>query len=261
MTPKIVLTLKRLSTFSFLVVVMMAALPTPAYAVEWQWSVPDGDARAYLWIPPNCKRVRRVVVANHNMIEQGILEHPTMRKILSELGFAEVWVVPGMGVKFDFNTGDEKRFERIMSTLAGESGYSELAAAPDVPLGHSANATWVWNFAAWNPGRTLAVLSVHGDAPQTPLTGYGRPNVDWGERNIDGAPGLMVMGEYEWGEARLTSALEFRAKHPNAPIAFLGDAGHGHFDYSDQLVEYLAMFIRKAAKWHCPKAKVLCCVR
>jgi hypothetical protein len=246
-------TLKRLSAFSFLLAVIMAATTIPVHAAEWQWSVPDGDARAYLWIPPNCKRVRAVVVANHNMIEQGILEHLTMRKTLSDLGFAEVWVVPGMGVKFDFNAGDEKRFERIMSTLAGESGYSELTTAPVVALGHSANATWVWNFAAWNPGRTLAVLSVHGDAPQTNLTGYGRPNVDWGDRNIDGVPGLMVMGEYEWGEVRLTPAFDFAAKHPNTPIAFLGDAGHGHFDYSDELVSYLAMFFRKAAKARLPR--------
>jgi len=170
---------------------------------EWQWSVPAGDSRAYLWIPSDCQRVRAVVVANHNMIEQGILEHPTMRKALAELGIAEMWVVPYLDIPFDFNKGAGERFERIINALAEESGYGELRFAPVVPLGHSACATYPWNFAAWNPGRTLAVLSVHGDAPQTNRTGYGRPNVDWGERNIDGVPGLMVMGEYEWGEERL----------------------------------------------------------
>jgi hypothetical protein len=224
----------------------------PLLAAEWQWSVPDGNNRAYLWIPPSCKRVRAFVLANHNMIEQGILEHPTMRRTLSDLGFAEVWVVPGMEIKFDFNNGAPQEFNRIVTALAAESGYSELATAPVVTLGHSANATWVWNFTAWNPGRTLAVLSVHGDAPQTNLTGYGRSNVDWGNRNIDGVPGLMVMGEYEWSEDRLKPALEFRAKYPNATVAFLADPGHGHFDYSDELVSYLAMFIRKAAKRRLP---------
>jgi hypothetical protein len=225
----------------------------PVRAAEWQWSVPNGQGRAYLWIPPQCRRVRAVVVSNHNMIEQGILEHPTMRRALSDLNFAEMWVVPGMNIKFDFNNGADKDFERIIGALADESGYDELRTAPVVPLGHSANATWPWNFAAWNPGRTLAILSVHGDAPQTNLTGYGGPNLDWGDRNIDGVPGLMVMGEYEWWEDRLTPALNYRTRHPNTPLAFLADAGHGHFDYSDALVTYLAMFIRKAAKARLPE--------
>jgi hypothetical protein len=231
---------------------ILLLLSSAGRAAEWQWSVPAGDSRAYLWIPSNCQRVRAVVVANHNMIEQGILEHPTMRKTLAELGIAEMWVVPYLDIPFDFNTGAGERFERIINALADESGYGELRFAPVVPLGHSACATYPWNFAAWNPGRTLAVLSVHGDAPQTDKTGYGRPNVNWGERNIDGVPGLMVMGEYEWGEERLTPAFKFMEEQPGVPLAFLGDAGHGHFDYSDQLVSFLAMFIRKAAAARLP---------
>ena len=72
----------------------------------------------------------------------------------------------------------------------------------------------------------------------------GKPRIDWGDHNIDGVPGLMVMGEYEWWEDRITPAFEFMAKHPKTPLAFLADAGHGHFDYSDEMVFFLAMFIR-----------------
>ena len=44
-----------------------------------------------------------------------------------------------------------------------------------------------------NPERTLAVISLHGDAPRTNLCGYGRENLEWGRtRNIDGIPGLMI---------------------------------------------------------------------
>jgi hypothetical protein len=92
-------------------------------------------------------------------------------------------------------------------------------------------ASYPWNFAAWNPARTLAILSVHGDAPQTTLVGNGRPNVDWGARSLDGIPGLMVMGEYEWWEDRLTPATKFRAAHPSAPVALLADAGAKVFYY------------------------------
>jgi hypothetical protein len=224
-----------------------------ASAAEWQWSVADGTARVYLWIPPDCARVRGVVLANHNMIEQGILEHPAMRKTLTELGFAEVWAVPRLEQAFDFNKGAGEHFQRVVDALAAESGYRELSTAPVVALGHSASATWPWNFAAWNPGRTLCVLSVKGDAPQTNLTGYGGANVEWGDRNIDGVPGLMVMSENEWWEDRLTPLFKFTGKYPAAPVSVLCDAGRGHFDSSDRLVDYLAMFIRKSAAARLPK--------
>ncbi len=230
--------------------VLFAASPSAFATTEWQWSVADGETRAYLWIPPDCRQVRGVVFANHNMVEQGILEHPAMRRTLAKLGFAEVWTVPYFDATFDFSKGAGEHFEKLMGNLAQESGYQELRDSPVVPLGHSACATFPWNFAAWNPGRTLAVISYHGDAPRTTLTGNGAPRVDWGNRNIDGIPGLMVMGEYEWGEVgdrRLAPIFDFMGKHPKSPVAFLADAGRGHFDYADRTVEFLADFIRKAA--------------
>ena len=214
----------------------------------WQWSVPMGEGRAFLWIPEDCRQVRAVVVGQHNMIEQGILEHVVMRRTLAALGIAEVFIAPPFDRIFQFDRGAGERFGAMMRALAEESGYAELAAAPVVPLGHSACASYPWNFAAWNPARTLAVLSVKGDAPQTDLTGSGAPNPDWGARSIDGVPGLMVMSEAEWWDARLTPALKFRATHPASAIALLADVGHGHFDALDPLVEFLALFIRKAAE-------------
>jgi hypothetical protein len=240
----------------FLVYIVFLFGTQSTQASEWQWSitVDGGLSRAYLWIPPNCQRVRGVILASHNMIEQGILQHATMRQTCADLGMAEIWVVPYLDLTFDFNnTAVISRFNAIMDGLAAESGYGELNYAPIIPLGHSACATFPWNFAAWNPERTLAILSVHGDAPQTTLTGNGSARIDWGTHNIDFVPGLMVMAEYEWWEDRLIPAIDYKNHHPNAPMALLADAGHGHFDYSDQLVSYLAMFIRKAAAVRLPK--------
>jgi hypothetical protein len=62
----------------------------------------------------------------------------------------------------------------------------------------------------------------------------------------------MIMGEYEWMLERLTPAISFHQEHPHAPIAVVCDSGHGHFDYSDELVDFLAMFIRKAAGQRLP---------
>ncbi|MEZ0484446.1 hypothetical protein [Fibrella aquatica] len=243
----------------------------PTYAQVWQWSAPvptvvssetKDHPQAFLWIPDNCRYVRGVVVGQHNMLEEGIFEHPDFRKTMRELGFAIVWVTPMINQTFDWNStattkGAGIEFTDMMNRLADVSGYSELSIAPVVPLGHSALASYPWNFAAWNPGRTLAIISVHGDAPQTKLTGSGRPNPDWvgpshGGRTIDGVPGLMVMGEYEWWEDRLTPAFAYVDKHPKTPFSLLADAGRGHFDFSDAMVRYLALYIRKAAQYRLP---------
>lgn len=239
----------------------------PVYAQVWQWSVPvqsvissetNDHPQAFLWIPDGCKYVRGVVVGQHNMLEEGIFEHPDFRKTMTKLGFAIVWVTPMFNQTFDWNSSRSSKgacveFTDMMTQLANVSGYSELNIAPVVPLGHSALASYPWNFAAWNPGRTLAVVSVHGDAPLTNLTGSGRPNPDWAGRTIEGIPGLMVMGEYEWWEDRLTPAFAYIANHPKTPFSLLADAGRGHFDNSDNMVWFLALYIEKAAQYRLPQ--------
>lgn len=235
-------------------------------AQEWQWmteisSVISGETNdhphAFLWIPSNCKHVRGVVVGQHNMLEEGILEHADFRKTMTQLGFAEIWITPGLDVTFDFNKNVGKYFDEMMQSLANVSGYSELATAPIVPMGHSALASYPWNFAAWNPERTLAVISVHGDSPLTKLTGSGKTNPDWGNRTIEGVPSLFVMGEFEWWEARIAPGFDYVSKYPKTPITFFADAGHGHFDFSDELVDYLAMYISKAAKYRLPVETII----
>src|SRR5215210_4540692 len=80
-----------------------------ADAAVWQWSVPvesvtltetNDHPRAFLWIPPNCQRVRAVVVGQHNMEEEPIFEHPRFRAALTDLGFAEIWITPPLDLFF-----------------------------------------------------------------------------------------------------------------------------------------------------------------
>ena len=84
----------------------------------WQWSVPVGKSRAYLWIPENCGRVRAVLLAQHNMIEKGILQHAEMRRTLSDLGMAEVFVVPSLDPVFQFDQGAAEKYDGILRALA-----------------------------------------------------------------------------------------------------------------------------------------------
>ena len=231
-------------------------------AAPWQWSVEikeliseetNAHPSAYLWIPENCKQVRAVIIGQHNMTEETIFEHPEFRKNMGKLGIAEIWITPGIDQRWDVTKGTQQIFETMMKNLSEVSGYTELEFAPVIPIGHSAMATYPWNFAAWNPERTLAVLSIHGDSPRTHLTGYGRANLDWGTRTIEGIPSLMVMGEDEWWEARLITSFDYRREYPNAPLSFLADAGHGHFDISDELIDYLSLFLKKTVEYRLPE--------
>ena len=247
----------------FLVVLLSLFMQTTRVAAApWQWSVEikeliseetNAHPSAYLWIPENCKQVRAVIIGQHNMTEETIFEHPEFRKNMDKLGIAEIWITPGIDQRWDVTKGTQQIFETMMKNLSEISGYTELEFAPVIPIGHSAMATYPWNFAAWNPERTLAVLSIHGDSPRTHLTGYGRANLDWGTRTIEGIPSLMVMGEDEWWEDRLITSFDYRREYPNAPLSFLADAGHGHFDISDELIDYLSLFLKKAVEYRLPK--------
>ena len=167
-------------------------------AGEWQWAVTlkgivseetHKEPEAFLWIPEKCERLSAVVWSQQNMTEETLFEMPSFRDSLADMNVGLVWVAPGIDQQWDVRKGLQKVFHQMMNDLAEVSGYTELREVPVIPLGHSAMATFPWNFAAWNPKRTLAVISYHGDAPRTNLCGYGRENLEWGRtRNIDGIP-------------------------------------------------------------------------
>ncbi|MCI6551311.1 MAG: hypothetical protein MR450_10740 [Prevotella sp.] len=202
---------------------------------------------AYLWLPDGNAAVRAVIVAQQNMTEEALFRMTSFQREMRQMGVAIVWVAPAFSKDWDPASDCQRLFDGMMADLAAAAGHPELRRCPVIPLGHSAHATFPWNFAAWNNDRTLCIISLHGDAPRTNLTGYGGPNVEWGrQRNIDGIPGLMIEGEYEWWEARVRPALAFRMMYPESCISFLCDAGQGHFDLSEPTAAYIARFIRKS---------------
>ena len=203
-----------------------------------------------------------MLYCHQNMTEEVLFRSKMFSSKMDSLGVAMAFVQQG-SQNWDLSVKDangqtcQERFEQIMQELARETEHPELATCPIIPFGHSAQATFPWNFAAWNPDRTLCIISYHGDAPRTNLCGYGRANVEWGRtRNIDSIPGLMIEGEYEWWEARVRPALAFRMMYPDSRISFLCDAGKGHFDLSEQTQDYIARFIAKALADPRPKGGV-----
>lgn len=222
----------------------------------WQWSVavrnfsalpkPERSI-AYLWIPETCKQVRAVIVAQHNMEEISILEDEFFRKRMTELNVAQVWVCPAFNLTFDFSDGAGETLKGILEDLAEESGYRELATIPVIGLGHSAAASAPYYMAAYMPERTLACLSVSGQWP------YFRDSVFakdiWGNRTIDNIPCLETMGEYEAAATWSKEGLRQRKEHPQLALGMLACPAEGHFAYTPEKADFLALFIEKALQY------------
>jgi hypothetical protein len=240
-----------------LMLVVFYALPVKAQV--WQWSVlvrdareNKGQARAFLWIPPNCKTVKAVVFAQNNMEEQSILENEKFRTEMGKLGIAQIWVSPSFNSKFLFNEGAGEQFNNIITDLASISGYQELKTAPVIPIGHSAAASAPYYFAAWNPQRTLACISVSGQWPYFRDRAFA-PDIWAKDQNIDYIPCLETMGEYEAANTWSEEGLKERQEHPLIPLSMLANPAQGHFAATDEKIAYIAYYIKKAIQYRLPK--------
>lgn len=209
-------------------------------------AIGEHGKRALLRLPKGNSEVKAILYCHQNMTEEVLFRSKLFTDRMDSLGVAMAFVQQG-SLNWDTTSGCQERFDSIISGFASATGHQEISTAPIIPFAHSAQATFPWNFAAWNPQRTLCIISYHGDAPRTNLCGYGRANIEWGRtRNIDSIPGLMIEGEYEWWEARVRPALAFRMMYPESRISFLCDAGRGHFDLGEDTQLYIARFIEKS---------------
>lgn len=225
------------------------------HAQVWQWSAPvqnarNADARAFLWIPENCKQVKAVIVSQNNMEELSIVENEYFRKEMSKLSFAIIWVSPSFDLFFRFNEGAGEMFNSMMNELAAISGYAELQYAPIIGIGHSAAASWPYYLAAWSPQRTLACISVSGQWPYVRHPQWS-PDI-WGNRNIDYIPSLETMGEYEAANSWSKEGLKERTEHPLMPLSMLACPAEGHFAASEKKIRYITLYIQKAAHYRLP---------
>ncbi len=248
----------RNGVFLFLQIIVVCAFAqhhdcnTYAPRADFDYCYDNEGARSYIRLPKVKKEVSAILYCHQNMTEEVLFRSDLFKQKMDILGIAMAFIQRG-SQNWDVRDKDangqncQQRFEDVIQHFAKGTGHNEILRAKIIPFGHSAQATFPWNFAAWNRECTLCVISYHGDAPRTNLCGYGRENVEWGRnRNIDRIPGLMIMGEYEWWEARVNPALAFRMHYPDSRISFLCDTERGHFDLSEETQAYIASFIEKA---------------
>ena len=168
--------------------------------VSFDYSIGAEGERSLIRLPRGQKQVRAVLYCHQNMTEEVLFRDAEFCSRMDSLGVAMAFI-QRVSQNFYLSVKDEngrtcqERFEQILNQFADGTSHPEIASAPVIPFGHSAQATFPWNFAAWNPDRTLCIISYHGDAPRTNLCGYGRANVEWGRtRTIDRIPALMIIG-------------------------------------------------------------------
>jgi hypothetical protein len=240
-------------------VALLALLAFPLRAAVWQFSTTVGSVsnRARLFIPPTCERVRAVVIALDNLAEKPLLESPVIRQAAAAENLALVWIErTSRGRVFDKGfkpEADDALLDEMLSALAHESGYAEIATAPLLPVGHSAGVPFAWELAKAHPDRMLGVIPFKSWLPE-------KADMKKATR-VPSVPVLVVKGQFEeWSppggptdrEASWRAVREntksLRAQSDRNLAGFLFDAGGGHFECGDELARVLAMFIRKAAQ-------------
>jgi hypothetical protein len=252
--------------FRILMLLAPCALGTlSAPAAVFQYTVPvesgRGQATAFLWIPPEARQIRGVVMSGMTLAEREMSKDPQIRKACAEQQLAILFQKTGLG-------GPAQQ-QKVLDDFARVSGYRDLSVAPLFFFGHSAGGP---------PAKSLAIKL----ADRCFGVGQYRGGVPGGKDETDtvppGVPSLMMVGQFdEFGgvmrneagrenpwESGIDGLIVFRAKHEQHLGSIAVEPGAGHFAWSERNGAYLALFIQKAAQARIPdwpadaKAPVTC---
>lgn len=230
----------------------------------WQFaaSVPATPGRqAVLWVPPDCRRVRGVVIALQNMLEKPLFERPAFRRACAANDLALVLVYPGRdsanpldiflspsgpkGPELPVEAG--AILQQALTDLAAVSGYSEIQYAPLIPVGHSSAGSFVWHLYRWDASRIAAMVpfktGIKSDGPQgIPIFNLESEWFDYGKasKNVSSKP------------SDIANQLRARANGDASLFGFCLDVGAGHCNVSDDSIAPLAMFLKKVVATRIP---------
>ncbi|WP_183574979.1 hypothetical protein HDF18_26190 [Mucilaginibacter sp. X5P1] len=228
----------------------------------YQYMIKAGGRNVYLWIPPHCRKVKGVLVSLSNLLERQWLEDPLIRRTAADIGLAIIWIGPANNGDKSF-TADMKPgmgiiFQQMMDELADESGYAELKNTPIIAMGHSANGQFSWTFANAFPDRTIAVIPIKTIPPPDSLRFSNIPfcyivgeTTEWPQYRVPDPATKPGDRDFYWPVVR-QGALALRSQNPDNLIGVVTDPGGGHFDWSEHLAQFVALYIRKACLYRLP---------
>jgi len=229
--------------------------PLPSSAVidfsedefQFRFGTSADDRNVWLYIPATAKSVRALLLLQQNVVEQMISVHPVIRKACNANDIAIAWCQPGFDAQFEGDAQASHALIQQRFRAAGRTiGYPELGDVPLITFGHSATCGYAQRSAEARPERVLAAIVTHG-----------WNGVD-SFRNYKGPVALFIGPVWEMGQQNkaitnprgMNSLKKVRQKLAEnwMPISVIDQFGSGHFDYADDVVEFLAMYIDKAAK-------------
>ncbi|HTE10149.1 MAG TPA: hypothetical protein VK645_04250 [Chitinophagaceae bacterium] len=229
----------------------------------YQYTVNVGSRQAYLWIPPESKFIRGIIISLANMLERNWLEDPIIRNMAAKENLSIVWIGPNprgsvQTLTANLKQGEELALQQMFNDFAEVSGYNELKDAPIIAMGHSANGQFAWNVPNWNAARTIAAI---------PIKTIPFPD----SLNFTGVPVCYMLGQTtEWPQYRVPDpstkpgdrdfywpvvsegAIKLRSKNESNLIGVVTEPGGGHFDWSANQAKFLALFIHKACLYRLP---------
>ena len=245
-------------------------------AAVWQWSVPVPSLegrRAYLWVPPGCRRVRGLVIGLQNMLEQPLFERDAFRQAAAanDLGILLVFSGHDRGdddknpdhpkrsaldifLNPNYPHGDEdpkgcgEDLQKALDTLATESGYPEIRFAPLMPVGHSSAGSFVWHLYRWDASRIFAMMplktGIKTDGPQgIPIFNVESEWFDYGgnSNNVSSKP------------SDIANQLRARANGDASLFGFMIDVGSGHCAVSDNSMILVSQWLKSAVAARIPR--------
>jgi pimeloyl-ACP methyl ester carboxylesterase len=152
--------------------VLPPAVP-PYYRVRYEASTNAGELRLgatySLWVPPNAKRLRGVIVHQHGCGAGACKGGATAAYDLHWQALARKWDCALLGPSYhqrdqdncawwaDPQQGSDRAFQRALADLATTSGHPELDKVPWVLWGHSGGGNWAGSMLLLHPERVVAV--------------------------------------------------------------------------------------------------------
>lgn len=223
-------------------------VPATSSAAVFQYAVPvettKGQRDAFCWIPPEAQRIRGVVLGGMTLAEREIAKDPVIRRACTEEQLAIVFLKCGLG---------SADIDRVLVDFATSSGYDELTYAPLFFMGHSAGGPQAKALAIEMAPRCFGLMLYRGGVPG-------------GDQVVPpGIPVLMMIGQFdEFGrtmrdergretwEGGRDALAAFRSADKRNLASVVVEPGAGHFAWSERNAQYLAHFIRKAARARIP---------
>jgi hypothetical protein len=217
---------------------------------------PGGDI--LVWIPPDTKRIRAVLLIVNNAQSKHFGEHPALREVARKQGMAVLYMRrdrPRPPMKRDPAKGtyvwDESAdaafrsdiprpawwltphedlgdAQLVMDYVAQKTGVPEFRHAPWITYGQSSRGRFPFHMAWKFPRRTIATIDHHAETPTWPPE-------EWAAFEDETILHVNLNGELEWGATFAVhvrpSLLNYRARTPWLPHLAVAQ-GIDHTNYS-----------------------------